>query len=237
METQVVDGIEINMGMTDEYFGAQADSQELPEMGNAQMVASLILSKFSIPQIKKLMPNLKNVSGAVLSKMVFDTSSRAIRKDFIESLKENMPRQLTVSETVKVIKVVGQPNSKIQMGNLQKILDKITLDMEHVDLIVQAKNTKVANVQTRETVIEAIAKTERSIKRSDDKIRSLDRKLSSARETLVNNPEDQVAKYNATKIEFNRIDADSMRSRSVAKLEDLKEVLAKFDNSEQNQEQ
>ncbi|MFA6336254.1 MAG: hypothetical protein WCX48_12030 [Bacteroidales bacterium] len=237
METQVVDGIEINMGMTNEYFGAQADSQELPEMGNAQMVASLILSKFSIPQIKKLMPEIRNVSGAVLSKMVFDTSSRAIRKDFIESLKGNMPRQLTVSETVKVIKAVGQPNSKIQMGNLQKILDKITLDMEHVDLIVQAKNTKAANVQTRETVIEAIAKTERSIKRSDDKIRSLDRKLSSARETLVNNPEDQVAKYNATKIEFNRIDADSMRSRSVAKLEDLKEVLAKFDNSEQNQDQ
>ena len=232
MDTQIVDGIEISMGMTEEYFGAQADNTELLEMGNAQMVASLILSKFSVAQIKNLMPEIKNVTGAILTKMVLDTSSRAIRKDFIQSLKGQMPRQLTVSETVKVVQAVGQPVGKVQMGNLSKILEKIALDMQNVELIVQVRNKKVASIQTRDDVVKAIEKTERSIKRSDDKIRNLGRKVSSAKGTLENNPEDLMAAYNLKKAEFNLSDADLMRTRSIAKLEDLKEVLSTFPASE-----
>ena len=227
--------IEIEVGIADTYFGAQEDNSELLAMNNAQMFASMVLSKFSIPQIKNKLPGLRNVANAVFTKTVNDTCSRKVRKDFIESLKGQMPRQFTISEYVTLVNEVGMPSSKAQIEDLDKVLRKIKIDMENVDLIVQVRNPKQVTATSRVDVEAKIAKTERSILRSETQIKNLQKKLTSARETLAENAEDKTAEYNAIKAEFNLADAEKELKDKQIKLENLKEVLGQFAVPTENQ--
>jgi len=235
MEMRQIGEIEIEVGIADTYFGAQEDNSELLAMNNAQMFASMVLSKFSIPQIKNKLPGLRNVANAVFTKTVNDTCSRKVRKDFIESLKGQMPRQFTISEYVTLVNEVGMPSSKAQIEDLDKVLRKIKIDMENVDLIVQVRNPKQVTATSRVDVEAKIAKTERSILRSETQIKNLQKKLTSARETLAENAEDKTAEYNAIKAEFNLADAEKELKDKQIKLENLKEVLGQFAVPTENQ--
>jgi hypothetical protein len=235
MEMRQIGEIEIEVGIADTYFGAQEDNSELLAMNNAQMFASMVLSKFSIPQIKNKLPGLRNVANAVFTKTVNDTCSRKVRKDFIESLKGQMPRQFTISEYVTLVNEVGMPSSKAQIEDLDKVLRKIKIDMENVDLIVQVRNPKQVTATSRVDVEAKIAKTERSILRSETQIKNLQKKLTSARETLAENAEDKTAEYNAIKAEFNLADAEKELKDKQIKLENLKEVLGQFTVPTENQ--
>jgi len=243
MENREVDGNVISIGVETTYFGAM--DGETPEMLNpkengiiknengeviatfanvAQAIASLFLSRYSIPQIKTLIPQIKNVSGATIVKMVNDTSSRAIRKDFIESLGGNMPRQLTVVETVKVMDVVGAPSSKAIMVTLDKVLSSIKLDMANVGLIVPVRKTRAVAAMTKEDIQVRIDRTIRSIARSEKKIAHLNEKLA----TLEKNEASEKRDYDIAKTRMYLEDAISFMNASQVKLQNFEEEIVKF---------
>jgi len=244
MEYREIEGVKIPVGQNDEYFGAT--ESEVPEMINpkengivktdsgetlvifangAQAIASLFLSGFGLPQLKMLIPQIRNVANNTITKMIQDTCSRVDRKDFIESLDGNMPRQLTISEMVNVVKYVGEPSSRATMMSLEKVLTAIKLDSEHVDSIVAPHKPKAVTKRSKADLQVMIDRTVRSITRTEKKIANIQRKISS----LESTEESESRNYRLTKLRFTLEDTESFLVKSKEKLGRLNQL---FENAE-----
>jgi len=238
-----VDEVNVPVGMNGEFWGA-SENDNVPQMLDASengiikvndevvatfasvahAMASLYLSKFSPKQIKVLIPGLVNISDNLITKIVADTTSRNIRKDFIVSLKGNMPRPLTINEYVAVVKVVGEPNGKYRNFNINEILENIKIDSENVDYIIPEKKTISAKVEKPvdiEKLNEKIAKDQKLIEKHNTKIGKLNKKLEKFNAILVANPSSANAKYNAKKIENNIVREQMQVTRLEMNIKDL----------------
>lgn len=120
---------------------------------SAHALVSLYLHKFSVEQIKMLIPGIASFDKHMVTKIMHDTCKREIRKDFIKSLRGNLPRQLTVNEYDNIVKYVGEPNGKPKGTNVEEMTEGIRLDIENVDFIVSTKATrKLTDADIREKI-------------------------------------------------------------------------------------
>ena len=241
IEYREIDGVRIPVGIEVDYFGA-SENENVPEMINpkengivkaedgsviatfangAQAVASLFLSRFGMPQLKQLIPQLRNVGNYTIVRMVQDTCARDDRKDFIESLDGNMPRQLTISEMVNAVKVVGEPSSRAVMMPLSKVLDMIKLDMENVDSIVPEKRTRAVKTVSKADVQPKIERTVRSISRINKKIANIRTKIS----TLQGAEKSNTRNYKITKLQFELENTENLLAKSQEKLDKLNQLF------------
>jgi hypothetical protein len=146
---------------------------------SAHALVSLYLHKFSVEQIKMLIPGIANFDKNMVTKIMHDTCKREVRKDFIKSLRGNLPRQLTNVEYDNIVNYVGTPNGKPKGTNVEEMTEGIRLDIENVDFIVP---TKVTKKLTDADIREKIEKNNQKLEKQNAKLVKLNEKMAKLNE-------------------------------------------------------
>lgn len=145
----------------------------------AHALVSLYLHKFSVEQIKVLIPGITNLDKNLVTKIMHDTCKREVRKDFIKSLHGNLPRQLTINEYDNVVNYVGVPMGKPKGIGVDEMTEALKLDIENVDFIKPEKKTPVVNAAA---VSGKIAKNEKKIEKLNKKLEAANAKMTKLNE-------------------------------------------------------